>query len=61
LIAGLEEDLETAQERGEVVAKSGIAAYRMTHRYVDTLQQIKEILAEDLVDKEFHGIFSLCL
>jgi len=36
--------LETTLQRAEFVASSGIAAYRMTYRYVHILQKLKQTL-----------------
>jgi hypothetical protein len=48
--------LPTPEDRAQLIASSGIAAYRMTYRYVHTLQELKEASASSYLDNELNGI-----
>jgi len=48
--------LETSKERADFIASSGIAAYRMTYRYVHMLQRIKSVSSAHNEQNNLEGI-----
>jgi len=58
MLSGSFSEIRSSRERGNIVC--GIASYRMTRRYVKTLQKIKEhILINEQDSRTFNGNLSL--